>query len=337
MKRNYKSECFILELFGDVPWDKMLAFVVWNVNMPTKTFCPICGSISIRYGKTKDSDQRYHCYACHHTFITKQSPKKYLRHKTALLKKFLGYMIDDVTLDVAARNLNINIKTAHYYRYIVFHAIKDYQEEIILDGSIMIDETFVSIREKQYKLLRHDGKDIRGLSFNLLCIITMVNLHGICTAKISSRGMAQPDDFKRLFNHNIGFVKQFIHDGNPKQVQFMNQFDVIKINARKDPSGSFSTNIVDSLHSNVKRYLFKHAGYRLKNLQHYMNFFVYRYNHLILSNPQNKTEQLKAKNLMIEDLYKRMMKTTKTITYQAYLSDDGITDILKTHMERHQH
>jgi len=32
-----------------------------------------------------------------------------------------------------------------------------------------------------------------------------------------------------------------------------------------------------------------------------------------------------------------MMKTAKTITYQTYLSDDGITDILKTHMDRHQH
>jgi hypothetical protein len=28
VKRNYKSEYFILELFGDVPGDKVLAFVV---------------------------------------------------------------------------------------------------------------------------------------------------------------------------------------------------------------------------------------------------------------------------------------------------------------------
>jgi hypothetical protein len=28
LKRNYKSEYFVPELFGDVPWDKILAFIV---------------------------------------------------------------------------------------------------------------------------------------------------------------------------------------------------------------------------------------------------------------------------------------------------------------------
>ena len=240
-------------------------------------------------------------------------------------------MIDDVTLDVAARNLKINIKTAHYYRYIIFHSLMNYQDEVKLTGSIIIDETFISIREKKYKILRPDGKNIRGLSFNQLCVITMLNLRGLCLAKVSSRGMAQPEDFIRLFNQNIGSVKQLLHDGNPKQVQFMNQFNTDKINVKKDEREEYSTIIVDSLHSNIKRYLFKHAGYRLKNIQHYLNFFVYRYNQLILSNSKNKTEQLLAKNQMISDLFSRVKKISKSITYKTYLDDQGITDILENH------
>ncbi|MDR4968995.1 MAG: hypothetical protein RG740_05205, partial [Acholeplasmataceae bacterium] len=100
--------------------------------------------------------------------MSDQSPTKHFKNSSKLIKKFIGYMIDDVTLDVAARNLEINIKTAHYYRYIVFHTLLNYQDEIELSDSIMIDETFLSIREKKYKILRLDGKDIRGLSFNQL-------------------------------------------------------------------------------------------------------------------------------------------------------------------------
>ena len=242
-------------------------------------------------------------------------------------------MIDDVALDVIARNLKINIKTAHYYRYLVFHSLQGYQDEIKLSGSIMIDETFIRINEDKYKLKRMDGKGIRGLSFNQLCIVTLINLRGLCTAKVSSRAMAMPDDYKRLFDHNIGKVKRFLHDGNPKQVQFMKQFNCEYIDARRDESGEYSTDIIDSLHSNIKRYLFKHAGYRMKNLQHYLNFFVYRYNQLILANPNNKREQLKAKNRIIDDLFERIKQSSKTMTYQTYLNDKGILNVLESRLE----
>lgn len=238
-------------------------------------------------------------------------------------------MIDDVTLEVISRNLNINIKTAHYYRYLVFHALSDYQSEIKMGGTILIDETFISIREKKYKIYRVDGKDLRGLSFNQLCVITLINLQGISLAKVSSRAMALPEHYKLLFNRNIYNPKLFIHDGNTKQYQFMNQFNCEKVNARKDQSETYSTEIIDSYHSNLKRYLFKHAGHRLKYLQHYLNFFVFRQNYLAKNNIKNMRHQLEVKNRMCEELMLRVKKVKKSITYQTYLKDKGITDILE--------
>lgn len=299
--------------------------------MSNLTYCPTCGHSSIKHGRTKTGIQRYFCHRCEKSFIKNQAPSKSLKQSETLIKRFVGYMIDDVTLDVSARNLSINHKTALYYRYMIFHALYNYQDEIVLDGSIMIDETFISIREKKYKIQRPDGQDIRGLSFNQLCVITVMNLRGLCIAKVSSRGMAQPEDFIRLFNDNMGKVKRFLHDGNPKQVQFMKQYDVDRINARKSDDAELSTLIIDSLHSSLKRYLFKHAGFRMKYLQHYLNFFTYRHNQLVLADAKNKRGQLMAKNNMINDLYKRMKRTCKSISYQTFLKDKGITDILEKH------
>jgi len=297
--------------------------------MPKKIYCPFCGSTTIKHGKTKQGIQRYKCKQCHKTCLSKYNSLAYLKHGSSIIKQFIGYMIDDVSLEVSARNIGIDVKTAHYYRHIVFNALKDYQDSIKLSGTILIDETFVRIREKQYKILRPDGKDIRGLSFNQLCIITMIDLNGYCVAKVSSRAMAQPDDFKRLFNGNMGKLLRIIHDGNPKQVQFMKQYDCQIINARKDDSLEYTTDLVDSLHSNMKRYFFKHAGYRLKYLQHYINFFVYRYNNLSKSKNKNKTVLIKIKNRMIEDLYKHVENSNRHIKYTSYLKDKGITEILK--------
>ena len=300
--------------------------------MTIKQSCPKCGSLNslIKNGKSKDGTQRYKCHSCKQTFILTNEVTKHLKLSPYIIKRFIGYMIDDVTLDVIARNLDINIKTAHYYRYLVFNALKSYQQHVILSGTIIIDETFVRIREKKYKLQRPDGKGIRGLSNNLLCIITVINLQGICVAKVSSRAMGVPDDYIRLLNINIGRLDLIIHDGGTHQHKFMNQFNCKKINVGTDKTDSYSTNLVDSLHSNIKRYLFKHSGYRLKNLQHYLNFFIYRYNQLSQSIYTNKRQLLEVKTEMIDDLYQKLIKSAKSVSYKTFLNDDGITDILKS-------
>jgi hypothetical protein len=110
----------------------------------------------------------------------------------------------------------------------------------------------------------------------------------------------------------------------------MNQFECERINVRKSEDEDLSTKLVDSLHSNLKRYLFKYAGYRLKHIQHGLNFFVHRYNHLARSNHKNKTGLLKVKTHMIETLFQDVKKTRKTITYRTFLKHKGITDILES-------
>jgi hypothetical protein len=149
--------------------------------------CPKCDThgVMVKSGRTKKERERYRCESCHRTSIINVSPTKHLHKSDYLIRKFIGYMIDDVALEVIARNLKINIKTAHYDRFLVFHALKDYQNRVTLSGSILIDETFISIREKRYKIVKPDGKNFRGLSFNQLCIITLINLQGLCVARVS--------------------------------------------------------------------------------------------------------------------------------------------------------
>jgi len=46
--------------------------------------------------------------------------------------------------------------------------------------------------------------------------------------------MAMHEDYKQLRKRNIGRIKTFVYDGNPKQNQFMNQIKCEMIDARRD-------------------------------------------------------------------------------------------------------
>lgn len=67
--------------------------------------------------------------------------------------------------------------------------------------------------EKRYKLYRLDGKGIRGISYNHLGVITMIDISGRCIAKVASRATPKPKKFIELCTHNIGNIQKIIHDG----------------------------------------------------------------------------------------------------------------------------
>lgn len=293
--------------------------------------CIKCGSINtvIKHGKTKDNIQRYKCKSCLKTYILDESSTKGFKNSDYIFKKFIGLMIDDVTVEVIARNLNINIKTAHYYRYIVLHALSEYQNKVKIDGTILLDETFISIKERKYRIYKDDGKALRGLSRNLLAIITIINLRGIAVAKVASRATPNPSDYIDLLTVNIGEVELFISDGNTHTKQFYKQFNVDRIDTSKYVSDEYYLKLLDSFHNNLKRYLYKHIGYKLKNLQYCLDFLVYKSNYISLSKPENMTDMKIVKNKMVNKLFKLVKRRNKTINYRSFLKGKGVLDILE--------
>lgn len=300
--------------------------------MPKIKSCPKCGTIGslTKNGKDAKKQQRFKCSSCRRTFLLDNSTTSKLKNSNYTFKKVIGYMVDDVTIEVIARNLSIDHKTALYYRYLVFESLRDYQDDFVLDGTIVMDETYIRINDKRYKRYRPDGKGIRGISFNHLGVITMISLSGLCLAKVASRATPKPNKFIELCTQNIGEVKKFIHDGAPCQKQFMKQFNVRNFDARREGDGEYSTKIVDSLHSNIKRYLSKHAGYKLKNLQHYLNFFVFRFNNTPRKKYYTNKELIEYRNKMVDELYERVKRAEKKITIRNFQSDLGITEILES-------
>jgi transposase-like protein len=296
-----------------------------NINI-----CPFCGTIKsiIKHGKDTKNRQRYFCKSCRKSYIKDISSLKHLQSSDYIFKKFLGLMIDDTTIEVIARNLNVNTKTVNYWKFIVFKVLETHQDTIKLNGTIFIDETFIPIRDKKHKIVKHPNKKTRGISYNQLCIITMIDLFGVSIAKVASRAMALPKHYISLFTDNMGSVERFIHDGNLRGFQFMKSFNVEYFDGKRDESGDYSIDIIDHYHSILKRHIFKHNGFKIKNTQHYLNFFVYRQNYLTSHNVKGMIKKNNVKNKMINDLFKIIKNSDKKITYLDYMKDKGIESIL---------
>lgn len=230
--------------------------------------CLLCGSIdsSVKHGRDTKGRQRFLCKSCNKSYIKNTSSLKHLKTSDYIFKKFLGLMIDDTTIEVIARNLKINTKTVNYWKFIVFKSLENFQDNIKLNGTILIDETFIPIRNKKYKIIKHANKETRGISYNQLCIITMIDLHGISVAKVASRAMAMPEHYIKLFTNNIGNIDKFIYDGNRRGFQFMKSFNVEYIDGKRGITEEYSIDLVDNYHSILKRHIFKHNGFNIKNI-----------------------------------------------------------------------
>lgn len=139
----------------------------------------------------------------------------------------------------------------------------------------------------------------------------MISLSGECMAKVASRATPKPSKLIEFCTHNIGNVKKFIHDGAACQKHFIKQFKVPNYDARRKGDGDNSAQMFASLHSNIKRYLSKHVGYRLKNLLHYLNFFVFRFNKTPRKKYYTNKELIEYRDIMIIELYDRVKEQKK--------------------------
>ena len=152
-----------------------------------KPVCPDCGSLSNHEdGYTPAGHKRYRCQDCSSSFPllsdTIFNSAKISLHK---LMSYIQLMSFNVPLQLLCEILSISSNTAELWRKKIFETVNGYQDHLKLYGTIWIDETYLS----DYSIL-HDPleKRKRGLSKNLICIVTAVDSYKNMVAIISGHG-----------------------------------------------------------------------------------------------------------------------------------------------------
>lgn len=271
--------------------------------------CPYCGNDKyILYGKNSIKHSRYICKKCNKTYSL-LSDSIFNSSKLPLYKlaSYIELMTYNVPLSLMCDVLNITSNTANLWRKKIFSTIDDYQEHLILSDKVWIDEIYV---EDSSVLVSSDtGLHLRGLSKTKLCIVVAIDNKHNMIAKICGHGKPSSKRIYDSLKDNIKTDSLIIHDGERAHEMFIEKLslssEVYKANT-KDKLYLQKMRIINNMCGWFKRYIFKHIGMNINNLQSYLNWYIY-----LLRCKRNDEKWPKVERIIRHLLLERVRYTRK--------------------------
>ena len=281
------------------------------INSYLPKHCPYCGSILfINYGKTKNLIHRYKCTECKRTF-TPITNTLFQDHKISVVKwiEYLRNLIQYLSINTMSWNNKNAYTTSRYWLEKVFLLIKDYQDDIILSGTIWLDETFYKLRSDQL-IYDKNGNLLRGLSRNQMCIgVACTCTQCICLYECN--GKPSEEETFDTFKSHISKNSLLLHDKENSHTKLINELELSdrsydsrilkKLDANKNPLKR-----INDLHNLLKQFLDAHSGFKRDHLQDFLNLFTF-----IMNPPSEKLEKIKF-------LLNRSFQVHKTLKYRDF-------------------
>lgn len=240
-----------------------------------KPICPKCKSDKyIKFGLNKKGEQRYQCKECKTIYnLMSSSIFNSIKKDLPTFYNFIVLLTYNVPLDMSQEILNISRPTALLWRHKIFETVKDYQEKTKLSGRVWIDEIFI---DDPAKVLANGI--IAGLSKNKICIAIGIDGYKNVIAKIVGYGKASKEAILNAFKDAIEEGSTLVHDADKSHdelIKAMNLNEEYYKAIIKDKEYEQNMMLINSLSSWIKRFIYRYVGMKVKNLQRYLNWYVY--------------------------------------------------------------
>ena len=249
----------------------------------TTISCPNCGSTNIiRNGHMKDTDiQKYLCKDCKTYFSSLKtiyhSTKKHLLNWEEYLK-LLNY---ELPLATIAAELKMNIKTTFLWRHKIMEALINFDKDIILKGSIWLDEMFIRKNrkgQKNVKKPRSHGKDkIADIIGNSIIIIVAIDDNdNILTIPAGNGKILTQVTAEKLLINKIERKSTIITDDTNAYntlVTKLNLNRVIYKSCDHSEETLLEQSNINDLCSNIANFFHKMHGIATKYLEQYLALF----------------------------------------------------------------
>lgn len=268
--------------------------------------CPSCGSGAVsKDGRTAAGHQRLACRACGRRFSALtgtifEDCKKDLPTWVS----FVELMTWGVALDGVAEVLGISHKTAFEWRHRVFATVDGYQGGIVLRDRVWIDETYIADAD-----LAHGFGEARkrGLSRQQVCIAVAIDVHKNPVAIVAGHGKPSSRRIKDALLGHLAEGSVVVHDMEKAHNALIREAGCVSEPYRadvRDPEYLECMSMVNSLCSWLKRYIWRFVGMDPKNLQSYLNWFVYLFRVRQAEERWPKTERV-VRHLLMADAHYR--------------------------------
>lgn len=280
------------------------------VNSYPPPKCPFCGSIVFKKsGYTDSGVQRYKC-VCRRTFLP-TTGTIFDDHKLSI-SEWMEYCLNlfrHVSILADSWSNKNAYNTSRYWLQKLFMTIDGIQDNIVLSGSVWLDETYYSVILKDI-VHNSDGNKLRGLSKNQICI-------GVATDKQQTvflvEGTGKPSQKKsyETFKDRIQPKSVLIHDKETAHRKLVKILELESIShASKELKGVLDKDNplypVNRAHAILKMFLNSHTGFLRDDIQGYLNLFA------LVSNPP---DDMLAKVELVVNL---AFQNPKTLRYRDF-------------------
>ena len=248
-------------------------------NYPV-TVCRHCGSKKFKsFGRTAAGTKRYYCKDCHKTFTV--ITNTIFDQRKIPISEWLDFLLSLIgygSFTLTSKYNKNALTTTKYWFSKVFLLLSDWQDSIVLDGKVYLDETFYSVITSE-RIYNKDGSKPRGLSYNKICI-------GVATDGVNTiafvEGKAKPSKKStwKAFGTHITPESLLIHDGENSHSILVKKLELIEevhttgeTKGLKDKDNPLAP--INEIHNFIKRFLGAHSGFNRDELQDYLNFFCF--------------------------------------------------------------
>ncbi len=279
--------------------------------------CRHCGSERIaRNGRTSNGVSRYICRGCGKTF-TPMTGTLFQDHRIPVdewIDFCLQLFSDQSFLSISNSNRN-SYSTTRYWVAKLALSLSGYDDGIMLEGDVYIDETYYSVIRKD-RSIDGEGRYRRGLSRDKHCIAIAFDGHRTYCALA---GMGKPSQKRILeaLKDHIAPGSRIIHDGEKAHsllIRNLGCSDETHLTA--DTKGlSDADNPLDPINRKcaaLKRFLKAHSGFNRSYFDQMLRLFSF-----IVNPPRNPYEK-------IEIVINRILEIPNSLKFRDLFSNEDV-------------
>lgn len=272
--------------------------------------CKHCESYNIRKrGFTTNKVQRYFCNDCKKTF-SEITNTIFENHKISITE-WIEYILDIFNYGSTTLTSKVNknsINTSILWLHKLFLVLEHWQDNIVLQKEVYIDELFYSVIKSDIKT--KDGKKLRGLSKNQHCIGIGYDGKNII-AIIEGLGKTSKEKTYNTFKTHIKPKSKLIHDDEKSHKKLVKELNLIDqsynslwLKTKTDKDNPLRP--INHQCDLIRQFLNTHSGFDRDDLQGYLNLYCF-----MNSNHKNKLEK-------VDELLNLALSTDITLKYREF-------------------
>lgn len=247
--------------------------------------CPYCGEAGfVKDGFHRNGIRKYRCRGCGRTF-SPLTGTLFDSHRIPISEWFEYLMhLFEFHSNASSSRDNRNVRnTGKYWISKVFSVLAGCQDGIVLKGRVYLDETYFPLKPGDMET--KEGKKLRGLSRNLVCVATAYDGHRLY---MKACGLGKPGRKEILgaFRGHVSKGSTLVHDGERSHALLVRELGLREeLHPTAETAGlPDSLNPMDpinDIHAGLKAFMRQHPSYRRRDLQDWLNlfWFVRSYRH----------------------------------------------------------